>query len=268
MTQIIDLDKHFKEAVSALLAKDHPGAPHLEVKKLSLDRLIFDGAINYHLDESSSSTAMDTIDEVIETNRTSVQQETTVRRHETITNSYTWTTEHSVSVGISVTAEIKVPLIGGVDTTVSTEYSFKSSKSATETKERGWDFEKKIEIPQHTKVTAVLMIEKTKPRVPYTMVGAFSGYVTGIVETPVINWPVMVPVSRIFDERPLAGFRNEGTKTYFHTDGVFEASEGIRALIDVKEEPLAKGEPPRNYIVDVTPELASMTQEIPEKPAG
>ncbi|WP_378734949.1 ETX/MTX2 family pore-forming toxin [Nocardia brasiliensis] len=270
MPQSIDLDKHFRDASYSIIGKDNPDATNIEVQELLLDELSFDGDINYHLDKLNPDTVMDTIDSVSEKNHTSVEQETTVTRHETITNSYTWSSEHSVSVGVSLSTTIKVPLVGGIDTTVSTEYSFTSSKSATETKERGWEFQKKITVPKHTKVTAVLQIEKTKPRIPYTMVGAFSGGVTikGKVTFPdyetevnYFRWPVFL----FFEAKPLAGFHNEGTKTYFHTDGIFEASEGIRAIIDVIEEPLDNHESPRNYVIDVTPELA---HAISETPAG
>ncbi|WP_280308458.1 ETX/MTX2 family pore-forming toxin [Nocardia abscessus] len=272
MPQNIDVNKHLRDTIIYMVKKGLPANADLKFDRLLFDLLEFDGDVTYHLDQWSPSTVMDTIDTVTETNNTSVPQQTTVVRSETVTNSYTWSSEHSVSVGISLTSSVKVPFIGGVDTTVSTEYSFTSSESKTETKERGWEFHKQLTIPPRSKVTAILMIEKTQPSVPYTMVGAFGGHIGGegtyTAPGTVGSFRYYPTITGIFAEKPLAGFRNEGAKTYFRTNGVFVANEGIKAVIDVTETPLDNREPARNYTIDVTPELMEMLEVVPAATVG
>ncbi|WP_181721229.1 ETX/MTX2 family pore-forming toxin [Nocardia gipuzkoensis] len=272
MPQSIDVNKHLSDTIVYIVKKGLPANADVKFERLVFDFLEFDGDINYHLDQWSPSTVMDTIDTVTETNNTSVPQQTTVIRTEKVTNSYTWSSEHSVSVGISLTSSVKVPFIGGIDTTISTEYSYTSSESKTETKERGWEFHKQLTIPPRSKVTAILMIEKTKPSVPYTMVGAFGGYIRGegsyTAPGQSGKFSYGFPITSIFAEKPLAGFRNEGAKTYFRTNGVFVANEGIKAIIDVTETPLDNREPARNYIIDVTPELMQTLEVVPAATVG
>jgi len=264
----VDLEKHLQENIGTAIATVYsdplkrlilmmgiaslPDFPNL---KYDYRELHFDGDINYHLEEGTSSTIKDTIDEVDDTNRSST--ETTIfrlKRGEKVTNSYSWSSEQSVSVGISVSTTIKVPFVGGIDTTIETNYSFSSTETKTETKERYWEIVKEIPVPPRTKTTAIIMLEKTVPRVPFEMIGEFRG---NILLDLGGDQPIRLPIAGFFSpEDPLPNVQVQGEKVYFRTSGVFTASEGIRIIIDGTETPLdpQPGQAPRKWTMNIRPD--------------
>lgn len=135
----------------------------------------FDSQINYLLDHLNPGEKMDTIDTLEQRNGTSQVQEMQIHRFEEVKSSYTWTSEHGFSVGVSVTASFEVPFLAGLDTTVETSYSYTNTQSQTEERTRGWDFTQTVNVAPHTKVSALLMIQKTQPQIPYTLSCAIAG---------------------------------------------------------------------------------------------
>src|ERR1700761_467661 len=175
-TAVVDLDDICRRALRKVPIGAVAG-PIDELRDIVVDfqRARFDGRIDYNLPAATSSTKMDTIDQIEQSNNTSQIQVMKIARSETISNSYTWATELGFSASVAVTATIKVPFIGGMDTSVGTNFSFSSTRSKTEEKSRTWQFEEQGNVAPRTRVTALLMIQKTTPRVPFTMTCAVTG---------------------------------------------------------------------------------------------
>ncbi len=61
MPQSIDLNKHLSDTIVYIAKKGLPANADVTFERLVFDYLEFDGDINYHLDQWSPSTVMDTI---------------------------------------------------------------------------------------------------------------------------------------------------------------------------------------------------------------
>ncbi|QBD77565.1 hypothetical protein EPA93_16830 [Ktedonosporobacter rubrisoli] len=268
VTTSVDVDKHIGESIATLVRESSPLITHAQVHELQYGELRFAGDISY-AQQWTPGTTFDTIDEIEENNRTPNPQTAHIERNETVMNSYTWATEEAISLGMSVSASFKVPFVGGIDTSISTDYSFTSTETVTETKERGWKFIQDVLVPPHSKLTAVLKIEKTIPRVPFEMTGAFTGHM--ITDVSIWMGPlqsmlhaVRYPITTIFERRPLPNARVEGNTVYLTLKGVFTAAEGMKAIIDLTEVPLGGlDQAPKHWIVDVTPEHEIHVPQLP-----
>jgi len=242
---IVDLDAHIRAWMVDRCKNRFGSDREIKIIKLDYNNVKFNSQINYQLDQFNPNEQMDTIDQLEQYNRTSLVQQMQITRSETVTNSYTWSAEHGFSVGVSVSASFKVPFIGGIDTTVETEYSFNSTESQTEERSRTWAFVQTVNVPPYSRIIALLMIQKTKPSIPFTLSCSMEGnlrveadiYKNGIKEL----WYFVEPtIAGIIADKPLANFSWNGYVAYFKTSGVFQASEGIKALIDLEEFPLAR----------------------------
>ncbi|HZO72978.1 MAG TPA: ETX/MTX2 family pore-forming toxin [Ktedonobacteraceae bacterium] len=266
-TTVVDLDAHIREVEAAEALKTFTDSDEVRNMQLDYSEVRFDSQINYLLDQLNPGEQMDTIDQLEQSNNTSQIQPMQIRRYEEVKNSYTWTSEHGFSVGVTVSAKIKVPFVGGIDTSVETSYSYTSTESQTEEKTRGWDFTQTVNVAPYTKVIALLMLQKTKPRIPYTL----SCTITGNVKTAADlyyrgqlkgYYEYAAPVSMYIAIKPLANFRWEGYAAYFTSSGIFTANEGIKALIDLKETPLQGGRAAEHRIIDVTPGMERQVRRL------
>jgi hypothetical protein len=267
MTSITNLDAHIRQYCREHFLKD-PRYDDFRNMTVSYSGVQFSSQINYLLDQLNPGEQMDTIDQLEQTNNTSQTQPMSISRSESVTNSYSWSSEHGFSVGVTVSTKIKVPFIGGIDTSVETNYSYTDTETQTEEKTRTWDFTQTVNVAPRTKVIAILMLQKTKPRIPYELTCAITGelgvradgYKNG-THIATITWTPTVALAVY--EKPLAGFSYNGNTAYFRGSGVFTASEGIKAIIDLTEYPLGQpGRVSKHEVIDVTPGMNPEIKQI------
>lgn len=266
-TSVVDLDAHIREVETSYLLETYTDCDEVRILKVDYSKVRFDSQINYLLDQLNPGEQMDTIDQLEQSNNTSQIQPMQIRRYEEVKNSYTWTTEHGFSVGVTVSAKIKVPFVGGIDTSVETSYSYTSTESQTQEKTRGWDFTQTVNVAPYTKVIALLMLQKTKPRIPYTLSCTITENVKIYADLyyrgqKKVYCEDAAPVSWYISRKPLPNFRWEGYAAYFTSSGIFTANEGIKALIDLKETPLQGGRAAEHRIIDVTPGMERQIRRI------
>lgn len=257
---VTDVLAHIGEVAEVYLREQYPQYDTIKITNVRTSSdTQFSSQINYKIDQLVPNTHFDTIDQLEQTNNTSLVQEMQINRSEEVTNSYSWSATHGFSVGISVSSSFKVPFIGGIDTEISTSYSFDTTESQTEERKRTWSFTQKVNVAPQTKVKAIIMLEKTTPRVPFDLSCAITGefyvhaegYKNGVKQITISLYPTLAWV--VF-KRPLAGFSYSGNTAYFRTSGVFTANEGINGIIDITESPL--NDPSRvskRQTINVTP---------------
>ncbi|HEU5376129.1 MAG TPA: ETX/MTX2 family pore-forming toxin [Ktedonobacteraceae bacterium] len=258
-TSIVDLDAHIRQLTKEYILASYPGNDDVRNIQINYFDVRFNSQINYLLDQLNPGEQMDTIDQLEQSNNTSQTQPMQIRRSESVTNSYSWSSTNGFRVGVSVSTKIKVPFIGGIDTTVETEYSYSSTETQTEERTRTWDFTQTVNVAPYTKVIALLMLQKTQPRIPYELTCSMTEnlsinadvYKNGQKQFAVWYAP---SVAWIIFKKPLTGFSYNGNTAYFKGSGVFTANEGIKAIIDLKEYPLNQPErASKHEVIDVTP---------------
>jgi len=240
MTNIVDLDKHIRDTIAlSLFLVSEVGDP-------IYDNLKFTGRIDYHISDAIFQSQFDTIDQLEDSNPS--QTATTVvhiEREADVSNTYTWEVSDGFSYGADATAKfgITTPFTAGIDSKVSFEFTFSKKEVTTTTTTRHWKIQEDIPVPPRTKVTSIIKIEKTQPRVPFDVQGAFTGQVAAsvrfVTDLPFFSHRVSFPITQIFELNPLANFRVEGDTVYFRSEGIFTANEGIKVIIDGTERPLA-----------------------------
>lgn len=244
---IVDLDAHVGAWAMDSFKFYFPDVDVLKVQEIIYDAVKFNSEISYDLVSFEPNEQMDTIDQIEQSNKTSEMQPMQITRSETVSNSYTWSAEHGFSVGVSVSASFKVPFVGGLDTTVETQYSYNTTESKTETKSRTWQFQQTVNVPSNSKITALIMLQKTQPKIPFTLTVSMQGFITVYVvykskkDGKYYSFPVVPQqgIAGIFSQKPLANYSVSGRVVYFQTSGVFEASEGLKAIIDITESPIS-----------------------------
>jgi hypothetical protein len=232
-----------------------------EVKIASVDYkgVQFLSQINYHLDQMTQATKKDTIDQMTEQNKTSVDQLMQISRSQSVNNDYTWSVDQGFSIGVSVSANIQVPFVGGLDTSVQTSYTWNQTKSQTESKSRTWDFSQAVTVPPQKKVAATLMLEKTRPRIPFdltcTMIGYLDIHARGYKNGKYLTWIWWGPsIADAFAQKPsLANFSYSGNTLYFKSSGTFEANEEIKATIALEESSLINTRSTQKRTIDALP---------------
>jgi hypothetical protein len=262
--EIIDLDKIIREAA-------FPPGSAVNVS-VNYDKAVFTSDCKYKTEPYVENTQKDTIDKLTQNNGTSQTQPMVINRKEEITNSYSWSTEHGFSVGIELKATFKVPVIGGLDTKVSTQYSFKSTTTKTEEKKRTWDFSQTVNVAPEKKVTAILMIEKTRPNIPFELTCAITGTVKVSGEYRVDGRVSLASVESspagciLVGKKELPrGFSITGSTLYFKTNGIFTAQEGINARIDLIETPLNTSKALNESVKEESVEEESVEEESVEE---
>jgi Clostridium epsilon toxin ETX/Bacillus mosquitocidal toxin MTX2 len=232
----------------------------VRIEKVEWDEVSFRSRIDYKLDQFTVTENYDSIDRLYQSNGTSLTTTMSINRHETRTDTYSWTNEASFSVGITVSASVKVPFVGGIDTSVETSVSLSKSETHTEEISRGWSWTNEIPVAPGKKVTAVLRLARTKPRVPYVMTVEMNGQ-------PRIYWRAYLKGQYVFSStqreslvnlltfKPLANFivpaigDPDRGLVYFKTEGVFTANEGLIAETDLTETPvMSEGQVLRKWI--------------------
>lgn len=241
---IFDIDAQVRRFVIDHIETIHaPNVKVTDVRNIQYPNLMTNSEITYLYDSVVPNEVWDTLDFIEERNGTSLIQEFQISRTEETTSSFTWSIESGFTFSVSVGASVKVPFVGGIDTSIETSLSLSTTSSQTEERTRSWEFTKTVKVPPQTIVTARVMLLKTKPRVPFNLNAFFQGNFTAQAYInyqgrPSGFYDVNESLAKAFEGYAIPNFSIQNGVLNFKTSGVFQANDGIKGLIDLNESPL------------------------------
>ncbi|NIZ08493.1 ETX/MTX2 family pore-forming toxin [Pseudooceanicola sp. HF7] len=97
-------------------------------------------------------------------NNTSVQNTQTFVVEETTSDTYSW----SMTAGLSVSSsfEVKVPFVGGTETTIEMNTSTTQSESSTQT--RKWSYSTQVHVPPYSRLVSSFIVNEAAYDAPFT----------------------------------------------------------------------------------------------------
>jgi len=110
-------------------------------------------------------------------NGSDVAQSQSISLSETSTQTFQWSTTETRSVGVTVSANLTIPGIAQIGTSVSTNMTFSTSKEATISKSQTWNLTDVLTIPAHSTVSAKEVVVCQSYNAPWTATCLLSGMV-------------------------------------------------------------------------------------------
>jgi hypothetical protein len=142
------------------------------------------GGITYDTANASiTGTHLDELDQVTNTNLTSVQQSTTISGSKTVTDTEGWS--DSLGLKVTVSGGVSIPLIA--DGKVSVEGSATFTQNGSTSTGRTFTWQQPVLVPAKSQVVATVAVTQSTLTVPYSMSGNYvygsgakvSGTITG-----------------------------------------------------------------------------------------
>lgn len=115
------------------------------------------------------NSTIESLDHVVHTNGTTVQQSTTISNSKTVTETRGWSS--SVGVKVTVSAGVGIPLVADGKITVEGNAQFTWNGSTTSSRIYSWS--QPVLVPPKSKVTADILVTKWNVAVPFTLPGTF-----------------------------------------------------------------------------------------------
>jgi Clostridium epsilon toxin ETX/Bacillus mosquitocidal toxin MTX2 len=135
------------------------------------DIVEFDGnQINYDTANATiAATNLDQLDKVTNTNKTTVQQSTTISGQRALTDTQAWSSTFGLKV--SVSGGVGIPLLTESKITVEGSVSFTSNGSSSTSRTFSWS--QPVLVPAKSQVVATVAVTRSTLVVPYTMSGSY-----------------------------------------------------------------------------------------------
>jgi hypothetical protein len=116
-----------------------------------------------------AATNLDQLDKVTNTNKTTVQQSTTISGQRVITDTQSWSSTFGLKV--SVSGGVGIPFIADSKITVEGSASFTNNGSSSTSRTFAWS--QPVIVPAKSQVVATVAVTRSKLLVPYTMSGNY-----------------------------------------------------------------------------------------------
>ncbi len=110
-------------------------------------------------------------------NDTSLVQTSIFKHTKSTSSTFTWTIEEAISVGISLTVKIGVPLVCSATTNITANISFDSTQSDTKTETQDWEIDRQVSVPPRTQVDMTWTINEKQSSATFHGDVVLTGYV-------------------------------------------------------------------------------------------
>ena len=128
------------------------------------------GAISYDTANAViASTNLDELDKVTNTNKTTVEQSTTISGSRALTDTQSWSSTFGLKVTVS--GGVKIPLITDFKVQVEGSTSFTNNGSSSTNRTFSWS--QPVKVPAKSKVVATVAVTRSELMVPYSMSGNY-----------------------------------------------------------------------------------------------
>jgi hypothetical protein len=177
-------------------------------------------------------------------NRTSIETISTFSFYEETTSTFSWSLTESIDVGIR--SSIAAPLPAGFkfETESSINIGLSSTQQHEDSTTRYWSREEQVTVPAQTLIRAKMTIMQEKYDMDFAADVTITGYVAIWLKDKrdvrrnngSKHWLWFIPVSRVFQDRPVAGFTvlANGAVT-FKARGRFKGVQGFKCIIRFDE---------------------------------
>ncbi|KAJ6243139.1 natterin-4 [Anaeramoeba flamelloides] len=126
--------------------------------------------IDYDISIKPTNSKVLASDKTTEKNNTSLQQTNTFKFSKTVSTRKEYVQTSGFTIGTSASFEAKLPVLGGTDITLSTEYSQETTKTDEKAQSTEITLSRSCVIPPYSQTTATLLVLGSSARIPYTIV--------------------------------------------------------------------------------------------------
>ena len=126
--------------------------------------------INYDTANATiTATNLDELDKVTNTNKTTVQQSTTISGQKLVTDTQSWSSTFGLKVTVS--GGVSIPLVADSRVTVEGSATFNNNGSSSSSRMFTW--QQPVLVPAKSRVVATVAVTESTVVVPYTMSGTY-----------------------------------------------------------------------------------------------
>lgn len=120
-----------------------------------------------------TAATLDQFERVINTNKTTVQQSTTISGQRTVTDTQGWSSMFGLKVSVSTSFKAGFPFLAEGKVNVSVEGSANFTNNGSSSTSRTFSWQQPVLVPAKSRVVATVAVTRSTLLVPYTMSGAY-----------------------------------------------------------------------------------------------